>query len=1255
MRVERLDLLSYGHLRDQSLDLSYPDGGLTVVVGPNEAGKSTAMRALVSLLFGIDRRTLDDHGFGRESLRVGARIRSNDGSVLEVVRQGFARMPLVDLEGRPVDEAALQSVLGTVDRALYKALFCVDHDELHEHSEDLLVAEGEIGQLVFGASLGATVLSRVLSGLDGRADGLFKARGSSQKVAKVLARHRELTSEARKHRVRSRDWERAETELSSLSREVERLRARVAELQANNGWLALLRSAMPLLAKRSNLIGQLTGIEAAGLIQSMQWAERVQAAWSDLGKATEDSDRAAVTRDRLKNEIDGLDVSELLLQVADRVDELLRGTGRYRKDKLDLPGLEVKFDASRKREGQLLLRSGLTTEQSRAITDAQTAEVEELAKRRTSIDQQLSSARRELEELDDEIRDLSADIDGLPEPLDVETLARRLEVARPSLDEERRLHVAQAELEAVRTDAELAARRLGLEGRSHEEIEALRVPSSDALAAHREAKAALETKLSTFDEHLARLDQQRDELEARRTEILADPSVPEPEEVASARARRDEGWSLVRAAWREGSADQSLVIAWTGGADLVEAYPDAVGAADGAADRRYDRAEQLTNLEAISTDLTRAAEERDRVRGEREAIEGQFAELDKLWTEAWAVVGLDAPSLGQAGPWLDDLRDLQHLVADYRKASLQVAAQQQNVGTQIDVLRAELKAVGEQPDEGSLAQLAEQAAEVVRAARAQAEARREAAQSLAIAQRSRPRRVNAVDAAAAAHARWLKEWTHAVAPLGMEPGSSTNAATQAISLLREVRSEWQEADSLDERIIGLRRDVAAYSSQVNALLAELPDIAQDLEPDAALAVIKPLLEMTRGNANKRTALRGQLEEAERQMEAAKSAISTSETTLQRLRSEAQLAADVNLSDEAARVTEASAVRDAFREVEGTLIAQGAGHSLEEIVAGAEKFESNGDLVSAAKEALEAEIRDAEDLLAQANQELGDARAILRAMSGSGDAAGLEQEAELELAQLADHVHEYARLALGGELLRRVVADYGQRHQGPIVARASDTFARLTDGAFSELVVDISGDGQVLLAKRQNGEFLRVAQLSEGTLDQLYLALRLAGIWHHLDNSDESLPVVLDDLLINFDDSRARAAIEVLAELGQRTQVLLFTHHDHVCEMACDLLNASCVSVARLSARSHDTPLAVGAAVDPAAARSTPARRSGQGYEGAVVEVLRGSRMPLGKAEILTRISIPDNAWAQTIRALIDRGAVVQEGAKRGARYSLPDG
>ena len=72
--------------------------------------------------------------------------------------------------------------------------------------------------------------------------------------------------------------------------------------------------------------------------------------------------------------------------------------------------------------------------------------------------------------------------------------------------------------------------------------------------------------------------------------------------------------------------------------------------------------------------------------------------------------------------------------------------------------------------------------------------------------------------------------------------------------------------------------------------------------------------------------------------------------------------------------------------------------------------------------------------------------------------------------------------------------------------------------------------------------------STGSADQLYLALRVAAVEDSLDHGTP-LPFIADDLFINFDDDRAAAGFKVLGDLAKRTQVIFFTHHQHLMAVA----------------------------------------------------------------------------------------------------------
>jgi uncharacterized protein YhaN len=89
-------------------------------------------------------------------------------------------------------------------------------------------------------------------------------------------------------------------------------------------------------------------------------------------------------------------------------------------------------------------------------------------------------------------------------------------------------------------------------------------------------------------------------------------------------------------------------------------------------------------------------------------------------------------------------------------------------------------------------------------------------------------------------------------------------------------------------------------------------------------------------------------------------------------------------------------------------------------------------------------------------------------------------------------------------------------------------------------------------------------MSDGTQDQLYLALRLASL-EKFSADGEPLPLLVDDALVNFDNARARAALKVLGNLGTKTQVILFTHHQHMVDLATEAVDGQMLHIQELIA------------------------------------------------------------------------------------------
>jgi uncharacterized protein YhaN len=219
-----------------------------------------------------------------------------------------------------------------------------------------------------------------------------------------------------------------------------------------------------------------------------------------------------------------------------------------------------------------------------------------------------------------------------------------------------------------------------------------------------------------------------------------------------------------------------------------------------------------------------------------------------------------------------------------------------------------------------------------------------------------------------------------------------------------------------------------------------------------------------------------------------------------------------------------------------------------------------------KEAAESDIDSIEGELERVSSELKELQANrdtlrdqrqtvqneIKAKDGSALAANASEEAEQQLAAMVSGVEQYLRLQIAALILEQRIEDYRKKNQAPVLARAGELFSKLTLGSYANLRDELDENGKpILLGVRPNDTEVSVGGMSDGTRDQLYLSLRLATLEQHLSKG-EPMPFVVDDILIGFDDNRTRICLEVLAELAVSTQVLLFTHHRRVLELAEEL-------------------------------------------------------------------------------------------------------
>ncbi len=156
------------------------------------------------------------------------------------------------------------------------------------------------------------------------------------------------------------------------------------------------------------------------------------------------------------------------------------------------------------------------------------------------------------------------------------------------------------------------------------------------------------------------------------------------------------------------------------------------------------------------------------------------------------------------------------------------------------------------------------------------------------------------------------------------------------------------------------------------------------------------------------------------------------------------------------------------------------------------------------------------------------------MEQLGQESHLQRELALTQQQIASLEDHYTALTIALEALSRATEDLQRRFAPRIVRRATELFSRLTGGRYQQLTLSQDFTAQ---ASAEEEDTLRSALWrSDGTADQLYIALRLAVAAELTPDA----PLILDDALVRFDDTRLAFALQVLQEQAQHKQVILFT-------------------------------------------------------------------------------------------------------------------
>jgi uncharacterized protein YhaN len=1138
VKIERLDLERYGIFTDRSLTFR-PDAALHVVFGPNEGGKTSALTAIADLLFGFGARTCYDFRHDSNKLRVGGALRHSDGRLIEARRRKGNKNTLIGADEQALPDDTLAPLLGGLSRENFSREFGLTALALRVGGEDLLNAGGRLAETLAASSASMTALSHVRERLQSEADNLFTSRKFAGKPFYLASDRRDSADKALRDAIVTREAVRdVEAAVQAARENLEALNAEHGRSGGTlAGWQRTLRARTKLarlesVASELNYLADLPDVSPQSL-----------AAW----RTALESDAALLCEVAALDNIDALEAAEIDASAVDEgvlaesavIDALRERLGAVRKAIDDLPRRRQARDDAERQLDDFARRLGLGSHDillQRLPTDAALASARDAIAQlnrasQASIEAETRQRRAQRE------HDAFAVEDGPHQAVLVVEHIRQRFVALgdiPAQADRHRRDTAALTNEIRGLEAAVAA--IDPAPGALNRLRALPLPDAATIAKFVHATEVAESEIKRLGDGLGATEEALAATEAELTWLRGGGGVPTRSDLTGARQLRDAELDALGAVLDTDATARKLRLAEVKqSSKAIDVITDILLTDTQRATRHEDALQRLATLRATG----------ERNAAKLQGLQGRLAELMATWTNSWAAAGLTPHSPAEMALWRGKIEDILNKLGKLDAHKINLDALTASLDSGKAALIAFFGRVGRAPDVALAPEILfrEAKGRVDELQSAWADARARAVKQQRV-ESDLSEATMAFAAAQTALVLQCEHWPAAMDRIGLVQSVTAAEAEAALAVWQSVALPKANRESESHRIDTIEADLKSFDHEVLEIIERVAPQFKSASAQESLARLSAALIEARTASESCKQLRNKAS----QRSTTRDALAVHRQTAAILLDEACRILGVDsgaLPASLARI----ATKHALEKERVTLQ-----RDLQEIADGRDeaalRHEREGlDLDLLPGDIAREEVRQNQLLkdIAEASAIHHDKKKALDALLKGRNAPAAATERAEASAELLTIAERWLLRAAAANLASRTIERHRAMVQDPLIARASTLFSMATGGTFDGLVIAYGDDDQpVLKAKRRDGEQVPVAGLSEGTRDQLFLALRLALLERR---TSEPLPFIGDDLMASFDDSRTLAMLGLLAAAGQQRQIILFTHHRHVVDLA----------------------------------------------------------------------------------------------------------
>ncbi len=637
MIIERLDLKAYGRFTDCSLPLDSGPHRFFLVVGANESGKSTSLRAIGDWLFGFPASTSDDYVHSMKQLRVGGRLLDPaTGNVLECLRRKGNKATLLAMDNQTaIADQKLDAFTQGISRTMFEKQFGISHTQLVSGGQEVISGDGDIGELLFSTGAGLGRLRKLKEHLKTEAKAIFgEQSNSSSRLATLINEYQQLAEELRNSTVPQLKYDHLVQELQAAKHRAAEHRERQQSIQQRLLRLEAIYQALPLFAERDTLDRELEPL-ATVLPLIPGFSEQRRQAEADLANATVERNRRLEEIQSLQRTIEEATIAEDLLACQNEIAALYRELGRFEEQRMQLDERQLRLKNCQAsiqrltRDLQMESDSLFTVEISRALRQ----QLQMLAKSHSGIVSRSKEAKSALAKIESEHAQVTKQLAETRKPPSAAALQHALRNLGNPQSVLLPLSTLESKQQAARKRLDLLCLKLhGFDGGVDEAVR-LKRPSDFEIASHSRSLDSTRQQRDQLQQELQGLQHKMDELTQQRQAIEQSRGLTDLSLFETALNQRDE---LLASHLRYSTAQQVTPV------QQVVALQAAVQEVDRLHQLQLEHREQVVRKLQLEGEAKRLTEQSEQLRQRLQLAVAEHAEAQQSWQQLWEAQGVVA-------------------------------------------------------------------------------------------------------------------------------------------------------------------------------------------------------------------------------------------------------------------------------------------------------------------------------------------------------------------------------------------------------------------------------------------------------------------------------------------------------------------------------------------------------------------------------------------------------------------------------------